>query len=641
MKLASVYIKTHDYLFNEPQTINFGGQYIYEYIHKNKRIEIHTVENKTYIEDFFNITDSKSKVTGINAIVGQNGSGKSSIMDTLRNTFKFYQPRNHNENIILIFEIEKNTILVIKHETTKIKLKSKAISTTNEINISDIMDIQTLYYNPHYEYNLTKIDDYDISLNAIIENDLNSLKNKDSNSSGFENSYSNELLFKNSLRQIEFLSSELVIKKQIFKKIFQLPEHGNAILEIRTQIVKDSWNAPYDLRDIIENIIIKCKEEKALDYKENNIRDRYKYVLKTRLIEALISTISNQMEKKNSYLGEGKINKLYKDTLNSMNAYQLMSYFINNAYIEENKKKISIFKDCPILELIDNLYLTIQNISSKDELSPDSFQINANKAKEILTLQRQVLNKINNYYLIDPSDSEINNYIVMDEFISYRPFEKRLSSGENALLNLYSRLANFINHNYINHQLKPLKKHFILLLDEGDLGFHPSWKKKYVNLILKTVPYFFEQIKNAPSIEIIFATHDPLTLSDLPNKNVVYIERKDYDSYSNVLHFSNENRPKKTFGANISELLADSFFIDGALIGDFASSIVEDTINWLNGEDDNNSDYYEKIINMIDEPIVKLKLAEMFDNKMNKNTQINLIDKQIKELTALRNKLLN
>ena len=30
--LASIYLEEHEYLTNEPQTINFGGQYLYNFI---------------------------------------------------------------------------------------------------------------------------------------------------------------------------------------------------------------------------------------------------------------------------------------------------------------------------------------------------------------------------------------------------------------------------------------------------------------------------------------------------------------------------------------------------------------------------------------------------------------------------------
>ena len=42
-----------------------------------------------------------------------------------------------------------------------------------------------------------------------------------------------------------------------------------------------------------------------------------------------------------------------------------------------------------------------------------------------------------------------------------------------------------------------------------------------------------------------------------------------------------KDRPQKSFGANIHDLLADSFFIGDGLIGDFAKEKINETIEEL------------------------------------------------------------
>lgn len=66
----------------------------------------------------------------------------------------------------------------------------------------------------------------------------------------------------------------------------------------------------------------------------------------------------------------------------------------------------------------------------------------------------------------------------------------------------------------------------VFLLDEADLGFHPEWKKRYINALTTTLPILINSLKDKiKNIQIIFATHDPLTLSDIPNTNVVYLKK--------------------------------------------------------------------------------------------------------------------
>ena len=112
------------------------------------------------------------------------------------------------------------------------------------------------------------------------------------------------------------------------------------------------------------------------------------------------------------------------------------------------------------------------------------------------------------------------------------------------------------------------------------------------------------------------------------------------NSKSSILSAENENIPNKTFGANISEILAHSYFLEDGLIGDFSYNMIRSTIDWLNNNDTKeNHEYYYKVIQIIDEPIVQLKLSEMYDAKMNTKVQIQILDEQIKKLQLIKNKL--
>lgn len=61
MRLAAIYIEDHEYLFEEPQTINFGGKYFYEFENQNNNILVTKTLNENFIPDFFNITNLTCK----------------------------------------------------------------------------------------------------------------------------------------------------------------------------------------------------------------------------------------------------------------------------------------------------------------------------------------------------------------------------------------------------------------------------------------------------------------------------------------------------------------------------------------------------------------------------------------------------
>src|SRR5690606_27046650 len=127
-------------------------------------------------------------------------------------------------------------------------------------------------------------------------------------------------------------------------------------------------------------------------------------------------------------------------------------------------------------------------------------------------------------------------------------------------------------------------------------------------------------------------SHDAITLSDMANHNIVYL-----DGFK-VL--SGEDRPTKSFAANITDLLADSFFLNDGLVRDFAQLKIHELIMWLqNKEEKQSAQTMKMLIKTVDEPVVQQKLAEMFDEKMHTELQIDLINQQIEELNQKKNKL--
>ncbi|MDO4727191.1 MAG: hypothetical protein Q4A56_08275 [Porphyromonadaceae bacterium] len=112
-----------------------------------------------------------------------------------------------------------------------------------------------------------------------------------------------------------------------------------------------------------------------------------------------------------------------------------------------------------------------------------------------------------------------------------------------------------------------------------------------------------------------------------------------------VTKLTNKNIKKEVFGANITDLLAHSFFVENGLIGDFAKSKIEETINWINEQrgktlgqiDPDKLEYYKKVISLIDERVLKLKLTEMITELVPDDDYHNqIIEEEIEKLKRLR-----
>jgi energy-coupling factor transporter ATP-binding protein EcfA2 len=655
MRLAAIYIENHAYLFKEPQTINFGGQYFYEFENVENNIIVRRTENVKFISDFFNLTDLQSKVTNLTAIVGQNGAGKSTLLDIIRSEFIEHEYALPQSSSLFLVEVDGKHPFILRNDFGKVFLHEKTPKSTYEIELINPLPFrpQTIYYSPHYDFkynpNFDDVDNHDISFDKIVEEDLKEFRDKDTNENGWPYSASQELLFKNSIRQIAFLSSDLV-RKQIFNDLFELQGHHEPILHFRGYNVREKdWNTPYQLRRILKTIEEKAEKESSEWYifrdKGATKPEIHQYILKRNVIKCILSLLNRQMERKNSFLHEGffPYDEL-TEQIETASAYDTLLLFIKYSAIKlKLSKPNNIFSEGIIKRFIEAIYAAIEKADKEDSVTNGTLRTSTEDAIEILKLQRLFLNELNSYYFKFYTNKDkltMEDREKIEEFINYMPFSRRMSSGEGALLNFYSRIYDFLNSNLKELKYRKLCNHYILLLDEADLTFHITWKKKYVKALLATLPYFFDELEIKPSIEIIFTTHDPITLSDLPNTNVIYIERPDYGSPSRILDFNNKRRPLKTFGANISDLIADSFFVEESLIGNFAFDKIQEAIKWLNNKDNlERKSYFKQLIKMIDEPIVQRKLAEMYDDKTKDNFQADVIDEQINKLQELRKQL--
>lgn len=98
-----------------------------------------------------------------------------------------------------------------------------------------------------------------------------------------------------------------------------------------------------------------------------------------------------------------------------------------------------------------------------------------------------------------------------------------LSSGEICRLELYSRLYHEIEKDKRLRFKARLKNNILLLLDEADMLLHPEWQRRFVYDISEVFPKLFKD----KYIQVIIATHSPIMLSDIPKQNVCYLKGND------------------------------------------------------------------------------------------------------------------
>lgn len=636
--IASIYIKEHSYLTDKPLTLNFGGEYLYSFEEIGKSLIISREKNEKYIPNFFNISESGSKIELLSAIVGENGVGKSSILDIIRSIFSKSYGFTHNEAVVLA-EIEGKTKVLYSNTSFKYYLKES----TEEIEkVNERESYQSIYYSPHfdlkYNSNYDELDKYDISLDEYIKEDLRYIEPS--------SDVHNQLCFKNTLRIIEFVSSDIFRRKEILS-IFNIPNYEYASLKFNFKKINEKTvegsnekkiqfhNTPFQFRGIIDDIYKKLDYEifiESYNLRNNNV-DKIaikKYVSKRAIILSMLSVIIDMLEERNTYLDEGILEN--KDSLNeeSSDIVTLFLFFIKNTYVK-NGGKYKIFQDSLFEDFLDEIFNIIDSTVDENDITDNTtIRVKVESIKNLIENHREIAKNFMSYPNMNHYHKNINQY----EFITIDPLGRSLSSGEFAILNFFSKLYFFLKN-------KPTtlfnKKNFILLLDEADSGLHPMWKKGFITTILKSIPYFFEGLNSKPNLQIILTTHDPLTLSDISKHNVIFLEKTEEEK----CQISSE--VQKTFGANITDLLADSFFIKDGLIGDFAKSKINEVITWINENrnrteiNEKDLEHYQKVIELIDERVIKLKLSEMITELLPDNTFYNkVIDDEIKRLENLK-----
>lgn len=161
-----------------------------------------------------------------------------------------------------------------------------------------------------------------------------------------------------------------------------------------------------------------------------------------------------------------------------------------------------------------------------------------------------------------------------------------VSSGERALLNFMSWL-------YIMPQLdelgnigvKRLSKnhknfdHLLLLIDEIDLYLHPEGQRKLIFDLITVLNEAFEDKK----VQIILTTHSPFVLSDIPVENCIFLEPKGKDGERIFAIAKTANVSVQTFAANLHLTVRSKFFMSSTM-GDFAEKTIAKIINELESE---------------------------------------------------------
>lgn len=624
MRLAAIYIPrgelTHILGDNHKGfTLNLGGKNFYECsVKSGKPFVSNYYKNENYIEDFFG-----DSFLQISTIVGANGTGKSSILNLFRgHSFSHY-----------IYEYpDKDNFEFIDYTE----------------NINDI-----LFYSPYLNienHNYVNGNFKDLSKYEMMLEDTQ-----------YENiELSAQLELHNSENLKRWIKFKKAPKIDLSLNKINLPIFDKINIKIN-HINVDFYQTSNRFRPFFRRF-----KEVATIEKENTFKDMRKLMpepkkwkrprnygnkvdLKFEIISRVIDKVQNILESSgNKYLQEGYINNDYTiDDAEFSEIRELKEsfyWFIENSFIALTKESEKIY--FPVEKIKNLIEVLLSYIPETDDEIENWTELNVsfNDAERILNTYEDFLVSFKEYFAFDRKI-----------LLTFRP-NKNLSSGEKSMYNLFSSLYDYqfkVDKNILEefNSFSKRENHnsnYLLLLDEADLGFHPQWKKRFIKSIIEILPIIFPEKK----IQLLFTTHDPLTLSDIPNDNIVYLEKDNLTNFTYVLDHS-ETKRKNTFGANIHDLLADSFFLKDGHMGEFAKEVIQDLINYLTFEEEEDISESDispckrwdekralKVIGTIDEPLIKERLTSLHNKKFLYNKK-ELLSLKIQELQSQLNKLNN
>ena len=218
-------------------------------------------------------------------------------------------------------------------------------------------------------------------------------------------------------------------------------------------------------------------------------------------------------------------------------------------------------------------------------------------------------------------------------------FSWNLSSGEMAMLNLYSRFFSIAQSRIKNKATDyylPIDtnnhwhaENALILIDEADMLFHPEWQQKYINSLLS----FLKDIYPDTHLQIIIATHSPIMLSDIPKQNVIYLHSEKVGDEKWKYSVDDSSDHAETFGANIFRLFNDAFFLQKGAIGAFAEEKIKELLKLIDNSANEKKDEIQKHIRMIGDPFLKSKVKAYFLSKIEDvEEQQRLIENEIESL---------
>ena len=209
-------------------------------------------------------------------------------------------------------------------------------------------------------------------------------------------------------------------------------------------------------------------------------------------------------------------------------------------------------------------------------------------------------------YIVERKDEsffyydENNQHVKIEDVENIKILEidyRQLSSGEIQLIQTISTHLYHVMNLISSLDSASKYKCFNMIFDEVEISFHPEYQRLFISRLISALTAM--NVNSSHFINIFIVTHSPFLLSDIPLKQILFLEEG-----------TAKKKIMNTFAGNIGEMMYDSFFMKST-IGEFSEEKLKRIIKIKQGKnpDEKKDDGTLKLLSETSE----LKRNELLD----------------------------
>lgn len=583
MRIVHIFIKDYKAIKNLNIPIDGGHDCIYE----DKFLKLS--KKKNHLVDYYDGVN-------ISAIIGKNGTGKSTILSFLETLFS----TSSSIGIVVFFCEDKQLYIVcpinmnISHDSISIieptpNIRSfdfKVIDNPKHFIIEN--KIRLILVNNLSSENelltLNKRKDIKSIINLDLHSNLKSKKRREEYFRKLLSYFKNITNFEDFHEKIYFELSFISSSEKVLERIEDyLQVDSSSNFDTLKQLEKLTL---FENNTDCHNELVGLNSLAILSYLSKQSHPEFK---NQHLILLYLTDIFSRLMEYHS--GNGCIgmsnHNLLKETIRSLYFEENWpKSIVDNFKLREGEQEV-IFAKIDVEQLERKLELILDILLSLSRLLRDhwiqEFRIKENE----FTIEHHSL-VIEIASLIHKLPNEIANNIKFGWH--------GVSTGELAHLHIFSEIFHYFSSN-INSKYNNL-----LIIDEADLFLHPEWQRDFVSKLINLLRYCAELNKSF-SPQIIFTTHSPIISGDLLPEDIVSLAKDDSGKIKTNRSFG--------FGTDISSLYLEGMHLE-AVFGSHSKKHIDRIIR--NAKNNKLDEFDKELIKRIRNPNIRGYLLGLEDD---------------------------